>query len=228
MFRSYRQRPSLSRIGRKFDGETQTLLGYTSDQLHNPAEFKRFIKAKVEAELAGKVRLGSNPEVFSYQFTDPDQFGCVLAHLQFYGGLDIYVALIPKGDPLPKNMAMELIQMGIPTFVSFNGKLYEFRGTDDQVCNSSRVPDKMGHSSAQKREFHLVFFARILKPMQMAPLSLPLCLRVSSAAGGKTLLEASMREECGERVGNMGAKGARHNYEFSDTILRMEGAGGAL
>ncbi len=113
-------------FGCRFVGQTKTLLGYTHDPLHNPTEFKRFIKAKVQAELVGKARLGSNAEVFTYQFTDPDQFGLYLAHLQFYGGLDIYVSLIPEKDALPTNFAMELIAMGIPTIVSFNGEQYEF------------------------------------------------------------------------------------------------------
>lgn len=52
-------------FGRRFVGQTKTLLGYTHDPLHNPTEFKRFIKAKVEAELVGKVRLGGNPEIFT-------------------------------------------------------------------------------------------------------------------------------------------------------------------
>lgn len=113
-------------FGRRFFGQTKTLLGYTHDPLHNPTEFKRFIKAKVEAELAGKAQLGSNPEVFTYQFTDPDQYGIYLANLQFYGGLKIYVSLLPEMEALPKNLVMELIDMGIPTIVSSNGELYYF------------------------------------------------------------------------------------------------------
>lgn len=118
-------------FGCRFDGQTKTILGFTHDSLHNPTEFKRFIKAKVDAELMGKAKLGSNPEVFTYQFTDPDQFGLYLAHLQFYGGLDIYVSLIPAGDALPKNFAMELIAMGIPTVVSFNGEQYQFNKEEE-------------------------------------------------------------------------------------------------
>ena len=88
--------------------------------------------SKVEAELTGKARLGSNPEVFTYQFTDQDQYGLCLANLQFYSGLDIYVSLIPERDALPRNFAMELIDMGIATIVSFNGEQYQFNKKEDQ------------------------------------------------------------------------------------------------
>jgi hypothetical protein len=114
------------RFGQKFLGTTKAFLGYTRTELPNPTEFKRFIKDKVESELTGKPRLGSNPKVFTYQFTDPDIYGLFLVHLQFYGGLNVYVSLIPEGTTRPPNLAAELIDMGIHTVISSEGKAYEF------------------------------------------------------------------------------------------------------
>ncbi len=114
-------------FGRKFLGETSTLLGYTHDQEHNPAEFKRFIKAKVEEELRGKERLGNNPDVFTYQFTEPAEYGIFLAHLQFYGGLNIYVSLSPmKIKDIPKTLPMMLMERGITTHIQLGSEVYTF------------------------------------------------------------------------------------------------------
>ena len=59
-------------FGERFSGVTKPLIGYTRDTEENPREFKRFIKDKVASELSGKRRLGANPDIFTYQFTDPD------------------------------------------------------------------------------------------------------------------------------------------------------------
>jgi hypothetical protein len=129
------------RFGRKFLGATRVLLGYTRNESSNPTEFKRFVKDKVESELVGKPRLGSNPMVFTYQFTDPDIYGFFLVYMQFYGGLDVYVSLIPQGAVPPGNIATQLIDMGIHTVFSFDGKAYEFNAKtpirrDSQQGNS--------------------------------------------------------------------------------------------
>lgn len=120
------------RFGGRFNGTTRLLLGYTSEKEQNPIEFKRFIKDKVAMELAQKPRLGNNPDVFTYQFTDPDHFGLFLAHLQFYGGVDVYVCLIPQDATPPPNLAMELIEMGVTTIISLDGKHYVFNNEDSE------------------------------------------------------------------------------------------------
>jgi hypothetical protein len=117
----------------RFLGSTRVLLGYTFDRLKNPAEFKRLIKEKVESELSGKPRLGANPDVFTYQFTDPDQYGLFMVHLQFYGGLDVYVSFIPEGVTPAKNFAMELINLGIYTVISIDDKLYQFNTEESEL-----------------------------------------------------------------------------------------------
>ena len=112
--------------GESFRGITKVLLGYTSDQEENPAAFKQFIRDKVEIELQGKSRLGANPEVFSYQFTDPDRFGLFMVHLRFYGGIDVYINYQKEGVTFPPDLSMELIGRGIPTVYTLGTREYRF------------------------------------------------------------------------------------------------------
>ncbi len=116
----------MAHFGQKFRGKVRTILGYIPSDSPNPAEFQRFIRDKVAMELEGKSRLGSNPGVFNFQFTDPDQFGLRLVHLQFYGGLDVYVGLMPDGCQIPDNLAMLPIDCGIETTIKIGAEGYRF------------------------------------------------------------------------------------------------------
>lgn len=111
----------LHHFGTKFSGKTRTLLGYTSNIEANPREFQRFIREKAACELKNKPRLGANPEVFNFQFTDPDHFGLFLVHLQFYGGMDVFVGFIPIDWISPPDLVMELINQGVETVVEEGG-----------------------------------------------------------------------------------------------------------
>jgi len=70
--------------------------------------------------------LGENPDVFSFQFTDTDQFGLMSLHLLFYGGLDVYIALIPEQSEIPYNLAMDLMNRGIRTTITLGEEEYHF------------------------------------------------------------------------------------------------------
>ncbi|MEK7951004.1 hypothetical protein [Luteolibacter soli] len=127
-------------FGTKFTGRTRTLLGYTANPKANPREFQRFICEKVASELKDKPRLGANPEVFSFQFTDPDHFGLFVVHLQFYGGMDVFVGFMPADWVKPPDLVMELINLGIETIIREDGKTYIFNRKpteQDQRTNPS-------------------------------------------------------------------------------------------
>jgi hypothetical protein len=111
-------------FGVKFSGRTNVMLGYTNEGAPNPAEWKRFIKAKVASELEGKARIGENPEVFTYLFTPFDNHGLTLAHLQFYGGLDVYVGLQPEGFIQHPTLMEAVMEMGIPVTLSVGDQLF--------------------------------------------------------------------------------------------------------
>ena len=64
--------------------------------------------------------------MFSFQLTDPDQFGLFLVHMRFYGGLDVYTTMIPDGTEMPFDLTLALMNGGIHTIISADGKVYEF------------------------------------------------------------------------------------------------------
>lgn len=112
--------------GKMFKGRTKSLLGFTSTDMGNPREFQRMIRDQAELEFAGKPRLGANPEIFSYRFTDVDEHGLFLVQLRFYGGLDIYSSFIPDGVEIRPNLAMTLMNQGVHTVISAGSNEYVF------------------------------------------------------------------------------------------------------
>jgi|APEBP8051073178_1049388.scaffolds.fasta_scaffold26273_2 hypothetical protein len=133
-----------ARHERRFEGLTRTHLGYLTPGSSNASSFQRFLRDKVKPELDGKERLGDNPEVFSFQFTEPDQFGIFGVDMRFYGGLDVFVAMIPKGKRLPDNLAMMLIDKGIPTTITLGDKEYDFN-----FDNAKQLKDSLRESTGE-------------------------------------------------------------------------------
>jgi len=121
---------------RRFRGTTKSVLAYLQPDLPNPAEFQRFVRDKVAMELKGKVRLGDNPEVFTFQFTDPDPLGLYSLHVQFYGGLDVYSALIPDKTEFPFNLGVDLMNRGIRTTITIGDGEYHFNVKESGVENA--------------------------------------------------------------------------------------------
>jgi hypothetical protein len=80
----------------------------------------------------GRPKIGSNPAVFYYQVSAPDQFGLYMMRLCFYGGLTVYTAFTPEGSTPPPNLAALLIERGIPTVVTLGDKTYEFNPPAEQ------------------------------------------------------------------------------------------------
>jgi hypothetical protein len=111
---------------KRFKGATKVLMAHLEQNDKNSATFIQFIKHRAELELRDKERSGKNPTVFSYQFTDPDQFGLFIVKMCFYQGCDIFVSFLPEGTIPPFNLGMELIKGGIKTFIELEGKKYEF------------------------------------------------------------------------------------------------------
>lgn len=109
-----------------FNGKIKTLLQFIHPSEKNPQTFKDFIEHRASIDLEGKTLSGENKEVFYYQLTDPDQFGLILAKLCFYQNVDIYICFQPSGTELPTNLAYELMNLGIKTFIRVGDKEYEF------------------------------------------------------------------------------------------------------
>jgi hypothetical protein len=109
-----------------FCGSVKVLPGYLHEKDHNKRKFVEWVRDRAQLDLVGKPKIGSNPAVFYYQVSDPDQFGLYMMRLCFYGGLVVYTAFIPVGSNPPTNLAALLIEGGIPTVVTLGDKTYEF------------------------------------------------------------------------------------------------------
>ncbi len=109
----------------RFQGEVKILLGYlhSSDKSNN--NFVQFIKAIAARDLNGVKEIGQNPDVFYYQFVEPDVHGIYMIHMQFYGGIDVYASFVPRGNPVPFNLGIELMNLGLETIIKFGDKEYE-------------------------------------------------------------------------------------------------------
>jgi hypothetical protein len=112
-------------FGAPLDGTIQTILGYLEYSNEGTKNFVRFIVDRAEIDLEGKPRCGSNPDVFYYQVTDPDQFGIFLFRLCFYGGLSVYSAVTPRGVEKPGHLGIELMKLGVKTVFTLGDKTYE-------------------------------------------------------------------------------------------------------
>jgi hypothetical protein len=113
-------------LGHRFQGRLRVLIGYLENEDKNSATFTKFIKHRIEVDLKGKERFGSNPGAFFYQFTDRDQHGIFALKMCFYEGADIFVSFIPDGVVVPFNLPMKLIEGGIKSFITLEGSAYEF------------------------------------------------------------------------------------------------------
>ena len=110
----------------RFEGEITVVLGYLFHSEHNAKTWIEFVTDRTELELKEKPRFGSNPDVFYYQVTEPDQFKLFAMSLTFYGGLRVYLAFRPKDAAQPRNLVAELIAGGIRTELSLGEKSYVF------------------------------------------------------------------------------------------------------
>jgi hypothetical protein len=110
----------------RFSGRIQVHLGYIAWETPNAQAWNAFIRDRAAIDLEGKLRLGSNQDVFWYQMTDADQFGLYLARLCFYGGLDVYAGFAPSEAKYPENLATALIANGIRTVITLGDRFYEF------------------------------------------------------------------------------------------------------
>jgi hypothetical protein len=110
----------------RFNGEMRILFGHFACKEKDGNTFTQFIKDKLELELKDKPKLGTNQRIFSYQFTDPDQFGVFSLILEFYQGVEVIFALQPNNTSVPPDFTLLLMQNGIKTYIRQGDKTYEF------------------------------------------------------------------------------------------------------
>tara|TARA_B100000470_G_scaffold185702_1_gene150994 strand:+ start:2132 stop:2875 length:744 start_codon:yes stop_codon:yes gene_type:complete len=110
---------------KRFKGQVKTLLSYlhSTDNANN--QLVQFIKARAKIDLKGAEIHGKNPDVFYYQFVEPDEYGLFMLHIRLYGGIDVYTAFIPENKEVPFNFGYELMKTGIRTTILLDGKEYK-------------------------------------------------------------------------------------------------------
>ncbi|HEU6436075.1 MAG TPA: hypothetical protein VE028_01320 [Nitratidesulfovibrio sp.] len=78
--------------GENFSGQIKVFFDcfvYEDTSLQN---YKKLIRVKIAEDLEGKEVFGENPDVFTYQFTDPDVYGIIACKATFYQNTVIYGA----------------------------------------------------------------------------------------------------------------------------------------
>ncbi|AMV22322.1 hypothetical protein [Planctomyces sp. SH-PL14] len=122
----------LCHFGQRFRGTLKYLFDFPTKDGHW-SESDDVGRRKFVEEFDGKPRLGSNPEVFTYQFSIPDQLGVASAHFQFYGSMNIYVAFYPGQIQRLIELMNEARGVAKPVYAWLGGKLY--------ALNSAAVED---------------------------------------------------------------------------------------
>lgn len=109
-----------------FNGKIRMILGfinYTDPYMQTLVKFmqNRFDLEELALEIKGK-----NPDVFTYQFCDPDKFGLIGLKLTFYRSSEVYISFHPEGTKEPFDLGIEFMRSGIPTIIKLDGKEYRF------------------------------------------------------------------------------------------------------
>lgn len=112
-------------FGIPYAGQVKVLIGYLSYETGSTRNLQRFMLDKAEMELECRPKFGRNQDVFYYQVTDPDEFGLSLFRLCFYGGVNVYVSLIPDSAEAPTHLGFELMKRGIKTMFTLGDRTYE-------------------------------------------------------------------------------------------------------
>lgn len=108
-----------------FSGKVTPLLAFLTSNDQSSKNLQQFLIDRATIDLAEKPRFGKNQGVFYYQIIPADEHGISLIHLCFYGGVNIYTALIPKTSTIPFSLANELRKSGEKTLYSLGDKTYE-------------------------------------------------------------------------------------------------------
>jgi len=114
------------KFGKQFEGECQVLMDFITYDDVKTEKFKILIRKALKYEKQPIIE-GENPEVFNYEFYEPDAFGLNALRMTFYQGAKVYVAFKDKEIKEAFNLPLELINAGIKTTIYFqDGSDVEF------------------------------------------------------------------------------------------------------
>lgn len=115
------------KFGKRFEGEIHSMIDFLSFDDEKTEKIKLLIRKRLEVEPEKPEIEGANPEIFSYEFYKPDEFGLISLRMTFYEGSKVFVAFKESGLEEPFHLTTALIESGVKTFVKFDdGTDFEF------------------------------------------------------------------------------------------------------
>lgn len=110
-----------------FAGTCHIIMDFITYENPEAEKYKLLCRKRFEMEPNKPRTEGNNPEIFSYEFMEPDEFGLIAMRLAFYEGANIFIAFQGEDSKEPKNLITELIKSGVKTIVNFkDGSEFEF------------------------------------------------------------------------------------------------------
>lgn len=110
----------------RFIGEIKLYNNFVIPETTNQMSLIKLIERTFENDKKLTPILGENPEIFTYQFAEKDNFGIYGLKITFYEGIYVFGALMPKESKEPRNFAMDLIGEGLKVRFNFGDETIAF------------------------------------------------------------------------------------------------------
>jgi hypothetical protein len=108
-----------NKFSKRFIGQIHIIIDFITYEDPKSEQYKLLCRKRFELEPNKPKKEGHNPEIFRYEFMEPDQFGLIAMIMTFYEGAKVFVAFQGVDAQEPKNLMTELIKSGIKTIVHF-------------------------------------------------------------------------------------------------------------
>ncbi|MEP7374633.1 MAG: hypothetical protein ABI675_14660 [Chitinophagaceae bacterium] len=107
------------KFGRAFNGECHIIMDFLTYDNEESEKYKLLCRKRFEMEPNKPKNEGANPEIFRYEFIEPDEFGLIALRITFYEGTNVLIAFQEANGKKPFNLITELISSGVKTMVTF-------------------------------------------------------------------------------------------------------------
>lgn len=111
-----------NKFGHTFKGKIISILDFVTYEDDTTEKYKLVIRTRIEVEKNKRTIEGNNPEIFKYEFFEPDEFGLIGLQLQFYEGAKVFIAFQGKDSIEPSNLMSLFINSGLTTIINFGEK----------------------------------------------------------------------------------------------------------
>ena len=108
------------KFGKRFIGQVHIIIDFITYENPKAEQYKLLCRKRFELEPNKPKKEGTSPEIFRYEFIDPDEFGMIAMGMTFYEGAKVFVAFQGVDTKEPKNLMTELIKAGVKTIVHFD------------------------------------------------------------------------------------------------------------